>query len=229
MKKLVSIILFLALVLMSAESSTLNAQSINFKLGLFHPSMSSDLWDINMENLALNKQDMRASYFGVEYEHPLNRYVTFTLEGGYYDKEHNSFYKDFEYEDGTPIYQSLALRIINMEAGIKLYPLGTRRNFNPYVGVGGGVYYWKYEQYGDFIDFENDLVNDDEYADSKAYTPGFNARAGFVFRFARNWGLSFEGKYQFLKGELSSFFEGFEKFDLSGFILSAGVNFFLSR
>lgn len=144
MKK-VSILVLLSLVVIGFYGSQLNASSVNFKYGLFHPAMQSDLWEVNMENLSLSKQDMRDSYFGVEFEYFLNRNISFSAEGGYYSKDHYSFYKDYEYDNGDPIYQNLELRIINMEVGLKLYPLGHRQKINPYLGFGGGMYYWKYE------------------------------------------------------------------------------------
>jgi len=204
----------------------LNAQSFNLKIGLFHPSMESDLWQINKENLAFQDQDMVEKYYGMEYEHYLGRHLSFSIEGGYYENEHYSFYRDFEYEDGSPIYQNLALKITSLEADFKFYPVGHRQKFFPFLGAGIGMYYWKYEQWGDFIDFENDTVLEDEYLETSAYTAGFNAKGGFVFRFSQQWGISFETRYLYLKGNLSSFFEGFEKLDLGGFTFNFGVNFF---
>jgi opacity protein-like surface antigen len=163
----------------------------------------------------------------VEYEYFLNRYISFAVEAGYYKKEHFSFYRDYEYDDGSPIEQNLSLRIVNLEADFKIYPIGHGQRFYPYLGGGVGMYFWKYEQWGDFIDFTEGIVNQDEYAETTTNTLGFNARAGIVMRLSRNMGVAFEGKYQYLKGELSSFFEGFEKLDLSGFTFTIGANFYL--
>ncbi|UCH97734.1 MAG: outer membrane beta-barrel protein [Candidatus Aminicenantes bacterium] len=227
MKKLVLMMILTATMMIGVNHSALSAQSINFKIGVFHPAMDSDLWETNMDNLAFTKQDMRDAYYGIEYEHFLNRFISFALEGGVYDNEHFSFYRDYEYEDGSPIYQNLALRIISAEADFKLYPLGHRQRFCPFLGGGAGMYFWKYEQWGDFINFESGTVDEDEYAETSTYTVGFNAKAGFVARFSRNWGVLLEARYQHVKGELSSFFEGWEKLDLSGFTFSIGINFFL--
>jgi opacity protein-like surface antigen len=227
MKKIALILLFAAIVMMGIDGSTLNAQSFNLKIGLFHPLLKSDLWETNMDNLAFDKKDLRDAYYGVEYEYFLNRYISFAVEAGYYKKEHFSFYRDYEYDDGSPIEQNLSLRIVNLEADFKIYPIGHGQRFYPYLGGGVGMYFWKYEQWGDFIDFTEGIVNQDEYAETTTNTLGFNARAGIVMRLSRNMGVAFEGKYQYLKGELSSFFEGFEKLDLSGFTFTIGANFYL--
>jgi hypothetical protein len=95
------------------------------------------------------------------------------------------------------------------------------------VGGGVGMYFWKYEQWGDFIDFTTYEVNEDEYAESTTNSVGFNAKAGIVMRFYRNMGVALEAKYQWVKGDLGAFFEGWEKFDLSGFSYTFGINFYL--
>ena len=208
----------------------LNGQSLNLKIGLFHPSLNSDLWEVNMENLAFEKQDMLSEYYGIEYEHFFGSQISFSLEGGYYKKELYSMYKDFEYDDGSPIYQNLALKITSIEADFKFYPVSHRRKFYPFLGAGIGMYYWKYEQWGDFLIFDGNEVVDvleGEYLETSTYTAGFNAKGGFVFRFNRQWGISFETRYVHLKGDLSAFFQDFEKLDLGGFTFNLGVNFFL--
>ena len=228
MKKF-SFILLLALVVGFFH---VNAQSINLKLGLFYPSMSrdSDLWDINFENLALSRQDMASEYFGIEYEHFFGKNFSLSLEGGIYSKTVYTMYKDYEFEDGSPIEQDISLRIFSFEIDFKIYPVGHKKNFCPFFGVGAGMYNWKYVQGGDFIIFDDEgdggYVEEDVEAYTSAYTPGFNARAGFVFKFQKSFGLSFEARYLQLKGTLSSLFEDFNKLDLSGFSLNIGLNFY---
>ena len=153
MKKF-SFILLLALVVGFFH---VNAQSINLKLGLFYPSMSrdSDLWDINFENLALSRQDMASEYFGIEYEHFFGKNFSLSLEGGIYSKTVYTMYKDYEFEDGSPIEQDISLRIFSFEIDFKIYPVGHKKNFCPFFGVGAGMYNWKYVQGGDFIIFDD--------------------------------------------------------------------------
>lgn len=201
------------------------SQAVNLRLGLFIPAMNSDLWEINMENLALNKQDMQDIYFEAEYELFFNPILSLTFTAGSYDHEHYSQYTEYEYDDGSPIYQNLALSVTSLELNLKVYPIGHRRVFSPYVGGGIGLNSWHYEQWGDFINFD-DMTVSEGYADTKAYTVGFNARAGFIVKVRRNIGISFEARYLYLQGQLSSLFEGFEKLDMSGLTYSLGLNLF---
>jgi len=203
----------------------LSAQSLNLKIGIFKPAIASDLWEINLENLAFKKADMLAAYYAAEYEVFMGRRASFTLEIGDYSRTINSEYRDYTWEDGAPIYQNLSLRITPMEVGLKLYPAGHRGIFNPFAGVGVGLYKWTYEQWGDFINFETMDVYEG-HAITDTYSFGFNGRLGFVYRFSRSFGVLIEGRYQYLKGELSGDFEEFEKLDLSGFSAVLGLNIY---
>ncbi|MCK4942248.1 MAG: hypothetical protein KAS65_01665 [Candidatus Aminicenantes bacterium] len=221
MKK-INLCILILLVLSGISSAN---QAFSLKIGLFQPSLSSDLWDINIENLAFGKQDMLDLYYGAEYEFFLGSRFSISFNGGTYNKTIYSQYKDWEYEDGNPILQNLSLRITSLEANLKLYPTGHKGKLYPFIGIGAGIFAWRYAQWGDFLNFE-DLSVQEGYAETSTYTLGFNALAGIGFRFNRSSGLFFEAKYQYLKGELSSFFEGFEKLDLSGLKYNLGFTFF---
>jgi len=222
MKKVILTLCFFMMVCVG----TTNAQALNLKIGLFSPEMNSDLWETNMDNLALIKQDMRDLVYAIEYEQFFRRHFSVSIEGSYFSKDHFSQYRDYEYDDGSPIYQNLALEITGVEINFKLYPNTYRNIFCPFIGAGMGIYYWHYEQWGEFLNFD-DFTVEEGYADTSAYTPGFNVRAGFMVRFSRSSAFSFEAKYQYLKGQLSSLFEGFDKLDMSGLALSIGFNLFM--
>ncbi|MCX6582552.1 MAG: hypothetical protein NT166_20460 [Candidatus Aminicenantes bacterium] len=227
MKKIGFIILAIAVLMVGTSPLYLQGQSLNLKVGGFYPAMESDLWAQNLADLAFDKQDMLGVYWGAELEMEMGRYFTGSLESGYYNQDIFSVYRDYEHEDGSPINQDFSLRITSFEAGFKLYPLGYRNVFNPYIGGGVGAYFWKYIQGGEFIDFNDYSIYEGE-AYTRTITPGFNARAGFVYRFKRTMGIQFEAKYTYLKGQLSGLFDAsFDKLDLSGVTFTMGVNFFL--
>ena len=218
-------ITIVSILILFAGGVFLSAQSLNFKIGFFTPKLNSDLWETNKENLYFSKDDMSKVTYSVELEQFMGKFVSLSIEGGYYSNTVNSQYRDYEYDDGEPIYQNLFLSVSGLEANIKVYPLGHRKIFYPYLGVGVGVYHWKYEQWGEFIDFTNfDIYEGSGYTDE--YSTGINVKGGFVFRFKRLLGISFEIKSRYLKGKLSSLFEGFEKLDLSGNTINVGINLF---
>lgn len=207
-------------------SMGLSAQSLNLKAGVFIPFMESDLWDINRANLEFEKADMVELYYGLEYEWLMSERFSLSFEGGIYKKEKRSYYRDFEYDDGSLIPQNVSLRITSLEATIKLYPIGRRHSFYPFLALGGGLYAWKYEQWGYFIDNQDFSVYEG-YADASKFSPGFTGKAGMILRLGRNSGISLEARYLHLKAELGEFFEGFEKLDMRGLSINAGIHFFL--
>src|SRR4030066_2395882 len=95
--------MLIIMVVFGLGSGILISQSMNFKIGMFVPQMRSDLWEINLENLAFSKSDMMNAYYGVEYEAYLNRYSSFSLEIGSYDRTVYSQYRDYTYLNGDPI------------------------------------------------------------------------------------------------------------------------------
>lgn len=206
-------------------SGVIFSQSVNLKIGLFSPSMSSDLWADNLYNLALNKGDLLHTYYGAEYEIFLGRATSFSLEIGSYEKYVYSQYKDYTFTDDSPIFQNIALRITPIEANIKLYPLGHRSAFFPYFGAGVGLYAWTYQQYGDFIIFPDAYVQEG-FAETRTFSFGLNGRIGLVYRFLPRLALAVEGKYQYLRGRLSGYFEGFDLLDLGGITATAGIHIY---
>lgn len=229
MKKRFSTFIFpavlLAVVMLMVSAISLTAQSINFKFGGFIPRMQSDLWEINLENLVMEKSDVIGPYYGLEYEAPLSRFFSLSLEGGHYEKTVYSYYREWEFNDGSPITQDFTLRIMSLEAGFKLYPAGRRGVFSPFLGAGAGLYSWRFYQGGNFVNHETGKIFEGE-AETERITPGFNLKAGCVFRLRRLLGFSLEARYLFAKDNLSTFFEGFEKFDLSGLYLTAGIHIY---
>jgi len=204
-------------------SGILVSQSMNLKIGLFVPQLQSDLWDINVENLAFSKSDMVNAYYGAEYETYLGRHTSFSLEIGTYNRTVYSQYRDYTYQNGAPINQNISLRLTPIEANIKVYPLGHRYMVFPFIGAGAGLCLWTYQQWGDFINFEDDSINEG-FAETKTVSFGFNGRLGLVFRFNSRLALALEGKYQYLKGRLSGYFQDFDLLDLSGFTANLSLN-----
>jgi len=214
------------LMIIGFGSGIIFSQSINFKIGLFSPALRSDLWADNMHNLAFNKTDMLAAYYAAEYEVFLNRFVSLSLEIGKYSKEVYSEYRDYTYQDDSPIFQNISLRVTPIEANIKVYPFGHRRMLFPFFGAGVGLYAWTYQQWGDFVIFPGMDIEEGS-AETDTFSFGLNGRAGLVFRFHPRLALSFEGKYNYVRGRLSGYFEGFELLDLGGVTATVGLHIYL--
>jgi hypothetical protein len=203
------------------------SQSLSLKIGLFSPRLQSDLWQINQENLGIQKSDMINAYYSGEYEVYLSRHASFSLEIGSYKRNVDSQYRAYTYENGDPIYQSISLRLTPIEANLKWYPMGHRYKFFPFIGAGVGAYAWTYQQWGDFINFEDGSIREG-FAQTQTFSFGWNGRIGLVFRFMSQLALELEGKYQYVKGRLSRDFEGFTLLDLGGFTANIGITYYFN-
>jgi opacity protein-like surface antigen len=126
--------------------------------------------------------------------------------------------------------------MLPIQASLKLTPLGRKSGFIPYIGGGVSVYVFSVKLQGDMVDFSNlDWFYNDviqvypvQITDAKAETRfafGFHGYAGFMIPFASRIALEAEFKYNYGKGSLGSAFEGFGKFDLSGYQISLGINY----
>lgn len=214
------------LVALGLGSGMLSSQSVNLKIGLFVPRMQSDLWETNMENLTFSRSDMVNAYYAGEFEYYFTRYASFSAEIGSYARTVYAQYLDYTYENGSPISQNISLRIVPIEANLKYYPLGHRSRFFPFIGGGVGVYAWTYQQWGEFINFEDGSVKEG-FAETRRFAFGLNGRVGLGFRFHPRLAVALEGKYQHLRGRLSGYFQGFEPLDMGGFSANASVNLYL--
>lgn len=214
------------LAILCLGSGMIYSQSINLKLGLFFPRMASDLWETNLDNLTLSKSDLVSTCYGGEYESYFNRHASFSLEIGSYARTVYAQYRDFTHQDGSPIFQDLSLRIVPVEANLKIYPLGHRYTLSPFIGIGGGVYAWTYQQWGDFINFETNTIYEGS-AETRRFAFGLNGRFGLAYRFHPRLAIALEGKYLLLRGRLSKYFQGFEPLDLGGFSANASINLYL--
>ncbi len=218
---------FVLFILFVVFSLSINAQSsmFNIKIGAFYPQLDSMLWEQNLQELVMEKQDMDDMFFSFEYEYMLNKNSSLSLEFCSFDREFNTFYRDLQFIDGSDIYNSIGLKFSAYELSYKFYPLGINSKLYPYAGLGIGLYSWTYEQWGDFVNNDG-TVDNEAYVVSDAIDFGFNFKIGAVFRVKRFFGILAECKYQYLKGKLSNNFEGFDKLDLRGVAISFGGVFY---
>lgn len=113
---------------------------------------------------------------------------------------------------------------------LKLYPLGTQTKLYPFLGGGTGFYFWSAGIDGAWVDFKDEYTYYDEnlsmdipiypadfyktVSESKV-TIGYHMFAGFMIHLTKRTTVDAQFKYNIAKGKFSSFFEGYEPFDIS--------------
>jgi hypothetical protein len=194
----------------------------------------SDLFDFVTEQLTLERGDFNTPAFGfdvgVTITPRVDAVVGFEISRARKDSE----YRDFVDNQLLPINQSTSLRNMNLTGSIKyaLTPKGRSisrfawipRAWAPYVGAGGGLLWYKFEQSGDFIDYVDFSVFPD-FFESKGMTPSVHVFGGTDVQLHNHLYMTLEGRYLWAAGKLSSDFVDFDPIDLAGFRLAAGINF----
>jgi opacity protein-like surface antigen len=216
-----AIILGIGLML-SAPASTF-ASGIELRLGGFGPRGHSNLFDDVDELFAVGRNDFRGFTGGIEYSLGVGDHVEvgFHLDG--YGRTVTSSYRDFEHEDGSPIFQDLRLNIVPLGATLRFLPAGRRARFSPYLAAGADVFFYKYEEQGDFIDF---FADNEIFADafvSEGATGGFHVAAGLRVPVSHDFSLTGEVRYQQARTRMDDDFSQNE-LDLSGTSVTLGVH-----
>jgi len=226
-----------------------------FKVGLFNPRADSDRWTEEFDQMDFAKSSFVNTNFGFGYEYFATREISIAISIDSYHKKKTGIYEgyvgyyysslgtdyDFAYPD---IYvgdflpaHSYSVTITPIQLSIKLTPMGRKGGLIPYLGGGVGLYIWSTRVQGDWIDFNDEWYDFDENVsiypiyladvqDDNRFDIGYHAFGGFMAPFARRMSLEVEFKYNFAKGDLSEDkFEGYEAFDLNGFQISIGVNY----
>lgn len=215
------------------EYLPLRMGSISFRIGGFFPSGSSDIWDFNTEDFILAVEDFNSYMIGCEFNWFASRLITLGFAIDYYKKTVGTEYRDYVYEDGSSIFQDLSLEIIPLTVTAKLTPLGngspsyggrSGAPIVPWVGGGVGIYAFRYEEFGEFIDFSDFTIFEGDFlTESAAF--GFHVAGGVVVPLGIDWDVFGEARYAVVKGDLSEDFLGYDPIDIGGLSAIFGFSY----
>jgi hypothetical protein len=192
----------------------------------------SDIFDFVTEELTLEKSAFNAPGIAVDLDIALSPRLdlAFGIDNTYTSK--GSEYRDYVDNNELPIEQTTSLREFGIYGGLKyaLAPRGRRvsrfawipRAVVPYIGAGGGVVKYEFEQTGDFVDFADLSVFTDTFH-SEGWAPSLHACGGVDIHAYRILYVTAEARYTWASAELEPAFDGFEPIDLSGFKVGAGI------
>jgi hypothetical protein len=148
----------------------------------------------------------------------------------YASKYVDTFYRDYERPGGGNIYQTLRLRMAPLGVSLRLLPTGKRVRVAPFVGGGVDAIFYRYEEFGDFIDFfdpDYPIYADHFIDDGVAF--GAHAMGGVRFYLNRDFAIVGEGRYQWSGKDMGDDFlpnePGFvNRIDLTGWTWTVGVH-----
>jgi hypothetical protein len=130
-----------------------SASGVELRIGGMLPRANSILFDDDVTLYQVRKRDFAGAFGGIEVTKSLWSNVEIGLSVDGYGREIPTSYRDFTRPSGREIEQTIKFQMIPTTAIVRLLPSGRYRSLTPYVGVGAAAVYWKYEEFGDFIDF----------------------------------------------------------------------------
>jgi len=214
----------------------------------------NNLWMIEFDQMSFSKSNYQTTNFGFGYEYFFSNHLSIVLNVEGYSKNKLGQYVDhvgYQFTDGDfafPIefegefYPShtFSVTITPFQLSVKIAPLGRRMKVIPYFGGGVGVYLWSVRLFGDVIDFSDDsfYYEDEEIIVDPIYPIysfdlreenklkiGFQGFAGIMIPLANRISVEAEFKYNYAMVDFTEAFLDFERFDLSGYQFSIGMNY----
>lgn len=217
-------ILLVGAVLSLSIPGSAAASGLELRIGGLAPRGNSNLFDDVDELFAVGERDFRGLSGGIEYSLDLTDHVElgFHLDG--YGRTVGSSYRDYEYPDGSPILQDLRLNIVPLGASVRFLPADRRARISPYLAAGADIFFYKYEEQGEFIDFfTDDLEISSDAFESQGAVPGFHVAAGLRVPVSHDFSLTGEVRYQQARTRMNDDFSR-NDIDLSGTSATVGMH-----
>lgn len=200
--------------------------ALRFRVGQFTPEGESDYWLDNEAVFGGEADDFEDIVLGADFRIALGPRLGLLISGDLYEGDTDLAYLEFVDAGGADIFHNTKLDISSLTAGLVLNLTGPGAPVVPYLGAGGGVYFWTLNETGDFIDFGDPLgptifsagFEDDGEA------LGWYLLAGLEVPVGAQWSLFAEGRWHTVEDELSGDFAGLGDLDLSGRQIFAGAS-----
>ena len=199
--------------------------ALHFRVGMFTPDGESAYWADNALVFTGDADDFDDIALGADFRFGLGERLALVLSGDIYEGQEDQAYLDFEDAFGGDIFHTTTLDVGSLTAGLVFNVLPRGSVVVPYVGAGGGFYFWTLREEGDFIDFGDpagptiftDFFEDDGEALGWYWLVGLEVPLG------TQWSVFAEGRWQNVEDELSGDFAGFGDLDLSGRQIAGGL------
>ncbi len=149
-----------------------------------------ELWEDNEFDFGTETGDLAALRWGAEFHYAVHPRVDLFAGVDLGKRNFPSVYIDYVFEDGSEIQHSTEYSFTDLILGVRVRPGPPRSRFSPWLQGGFSGSFYRYDEYGDFVDFgtpNQDIVYDAYQESSFLY--GFFTGVGADYRFAPNWSL----------------------------------------
>jgi hypothetical protein len=229
----------MALGLVAASPAAGWASGIELRLGGFFPRGHSNLFDDVNELYTpdsrrdecsattcpgVSTNDFDGFYGGAEYSFSLNPRLELGISVDGYSKEINSSYRASVRDDGGDINQTLELTLVPVGLSLRVLPLDRHAPVQPYLTIGGDLFYYRYTEIGDFIDFfdDNRPISFDSFQ-SDGVVFGGHAAAGLRVPIGHDFAITGEVRYQFAPRKQMDDDFSLNEIDVTGTSATIGV------
>lgn len=207
--------------------------AIKFETGYGFQMAQGDLFDEVIAIHTLDRRDFDSPYLGGEIAFRASERWEVALGVGYQSSSKRSEFRRYIGSDDLPIEQVTELRLVPVVASAKYYlaPRGRKigrfawipETVVPFVGAGLGFVSYRFEQSGEFVDYDTLDIFYDRYTTERST---FLARgsAGVDVSIGRQFVLTGEARYSYGRGSLDQDFSGFGNIDLDGLQLVGGIS-----
>jgi outer membrane protein W len=200
-------------------------QNFRLRLGGFQPEGDSEYWHHKEAAFTGEASDLEDLSFGVDYRVDLAPHFGIQFSSSTYEGDTVQEYRDFVDSDGFGIRHNTRLEVSSATLGAVILLGGPNAPVRPYLGAGGGAYFWRLTEDGEFVDFTPPPpVIFGATLESEGTAFGYYAQAGLEVPLGRQWGLFVDGRWQQVEDDLDDDFAGFGKLDLSGIDVGAGIS-----
>ena len=205
--------------------------SFTIRGGVALPEAGSEIFDFTSEQLTVGPNAYNSVAFGAEMSFRVSGRFDVALGVGISQSSTLSEFRDFVDFDDLPIEQTTKFTRVPTTLSAKYYLIDRGRSIGrfawvpaavaPYVGGGGGVIWYQFEQRGDWVDFDTLDIFTDTF-ESQGSTGVGHLLAGVDLSLGPRWYINGEGRYSFASARMESDFIGFDDIDLGGFEATLG-------
>ena len=207
--------------------------TLGIRGGFAMPRAGSEIFDFTSNELTVETSDYYGATLGGTLAIRVTERFDISVDAGFSGTETLSEFRDWVDNDDLPIQQSTEFRRIPLTVSLKAYlwdrgqSIGrfawVPRSWAPYVGAGGGVVWYQYEQKGDWVDYQTlDIFWDKYVTEGKAGT--FHFLAGADYSITTRLIFTGEGRYSFGSAQMDQDFIDFDEIDLAGFQATFGFS-----
>ena len=206
--------------------------SFGVRAGFALPDAGSDIYSFLTDELTLTKASFGAFSLAGDLSVRVASRLDIVLSAGWSGSNAPSEMRHWLGPNDVPIAQTTSLQRVPLTASVKWYVTPPGRSvgrfawvparYALFVGAGGGAMYYRLHQSGDFVNFVDTTIFSDVF-DASGWTATAHVFAGVDVALGPSLVLSGEARYALAKGSLGADFSGFDRIDLSGFSLTAGV------